>query len=87
MGWVQEEMTRIRTIKEQAQICYEHQISHASMAYGQLFNVMLQVEGSAEQVLRKVARDGIPKRLKHPFIDKTSDFIKSGGDNARGKHE
>lgn len=75
LGWVQDEMTRIQTIKRQSQISYEHLIGYAAIAYGPLFNVMLEVEGSADAVLAKLHRLGTPKRLQHPFVDRASDFI------------
>jgi len=75
LSWVQEPMMRIKTIKRQAQISYEHLTEVASIAYGALINVMLDVEGSADAVLKKLKRDGIPRRLQHPFVEKQSDFV------------
>lgn len=75
LNWVQEEMTPIRTIQKQTQISYDHLTSYAAIAYGPLINVMLDVEGSPDAVLKKLRRIGTPKRLLHPFIDKTSDYI------------
>jgi phage replication initiation protein len=75
LAWVQDEMTRIQTIKRQSQISYEHLIGYASTAYGPLLNVMLEVEGSADAVLSKLHRAGTPRRLQHPFVDRASDFI------------
>lgn len=54
LSWVQEPMMRIKTIKRQAQISYEHLAEVASIAYGALINVMLDVEGSADAVLKKL---------------------------------
>lgn len=76
LNWVQEEMTRIRTIKKQTQIGYDHLISYAAIAYGSLFNVMLEVEGSADAVMKKLHRQGIPRRLRHPLVDKPSVILK-----------
>lgn len=81
LGWVQDEMTRIQTIKRQTQISYEHLIGYAATAYGPLLNVMLEVEGNAEAVLKKLHRIGTPRRLQHPFIDKASEFIVTGHEN------
>lgn len=80
LKWVQEEMTRISTIKRQSTISYEHLTNYAATAYGPLLNVMLEVEGSPDAVLKKLHRAGTPRRLQHPFIDKASDYIdKSSG--------
>ncbi|MGB7480035.1 MAG: replication initiation factor domain-containing protein [Burkholderiaceae bacterium] len=76
LTWVQEEMTLIRTIQKQMRIGYDHLTSYAALAYGPLLNVMLEVEGSPEAVLEKLRRDGTPRRLQHPCIDKPSDLIK-----------
>lgn len=68
LGWVQEEMQRIRTIKNTAEISYDCLIHHGANGYGKLINVMMEVEGSAEKVVEKLRRDGIPKRLSTPSI-------------------
>jgi phage replication initiation protein len=75
LTWVQEEMTPIRTIQKQTQISYDHLTSYAAIAYGPLFNVMLEVEGSPEAVFKKLHRGGTPRRLQHPFVDKPSNFL------------
>ena len=68
LGWVHEEMQRIRTIKKAGAISYEHLIHHGANGYGKLINVMMQVEGSAEKVVEKLRRDGIPSRLNTPSL-------------------
>jgi phage replication initiation protein len=79
LGWVQDEMCRVQTIKRQTKISYEHLVGYACRAYGPLLNVMLEVEGSSDAVLEKLHRSGIPRRLKHPFVDTPSDFIERDG--------
>lgn len=68
MCWIQEEMSRIRTVRHQTEISYEHLINCASTAYGRLLNVMLEIEQSPEKVLERLRKDGIPKRLNAPII-------------------
>ncbi len=63
MSWVSEQASRIHTIKEQDRIIYERLKQVASTAYGALFNVMLEREGSAEKVVDLLKRQAIPKRL------------------------
>ena len=75
LGWAQVEMSKIRTLQKQSKISYEHLTGYAAVAYGPLLNVMLEVEGSADAVLKKLHRQGTPRRLIHPFIDKPSEFI------------
>ena len=75
LGWAQVEMSKIRTLQKQSKISYDHLTTCAAVAYGPLLNVMLEVEGSADAVLKKLHRQGSPRRLIHPFIDRPSDFI------------
>lgn len=75
LAWAQVEMSKIRTLQKQSKISYEHLTAYAAVAYGPLLNVMLEVEGSADAVLKKLHRQGTPRRLVHPFIDKPSEFI------------
>ena len=65
MSWVSERAFRIRTIKEQDRISYERLKQVASTAYGALFNVMLEREGSAEKVVALLKRQAVPKRLAY----------------------
>ena len=67
-GWVREEMQRIRTIQNTGKISYESSVDHAKNAYGKLVNVMMEMEGSAEKVVEKLIRDGIPSRLNTPSL-------------------
>lgn len=53
LGWAQIEMSKIRTLQKQSKISYEHLTAYAAVAYGPLLNVMLEVEGSADAVLKK----------------------------------
>jgi phage replication initiation protein len=62
-GWIQEEMARIRTIRKATSIGYHHLVAHAKRTSGRLINAMLQVEGSAECVIEKLLRPGLPARL------------------------
>lgn len=66
--WVREEMQRIRTIQKTGKISYESSVGHAKNAYGKLINTMMAIEGSAEKVVEKLVRDGIPSRLNTPSL-------------------
>ncbi len=66
MGWISEEQSRIRTLRKTASIGYESLNHWASVAYGKHINVMMQVEGSAEKVIKILRRDGLPARLQLP---------------------
>ena len=63
MSWIQERGSRIRSIKAQDDITYARLTHAGSIAYGALINVMLEREGSAEAVVKRLRRDGTPKRL------------------------
>lgn len=69
-GWIQQDMSRIRTIQNTAQISYDYMTACTSMSFGKHLNVMLEIEGSAERVLQKLVRNGVPKRLDLPNVDK-----------------
>lgn len=68
MPWVQDEMSRIKTIRNETALSYEHLIGCASTAYGRLVNVMLEVEDSPEKVVEILRKDGLPKRLQMPIV-------------------
>jgi phage replication initiation protein len=75
-GWIQEEMKRIHTITNATKISYEFLTECASLGYGKHINVMLEVEGSAEKVVEKLIREGIPKRLDIPLIPEDEGWSK-----------
>lgn len=54
---------RILTAKKLDEINYARLVHFASVAYGRLLGVMLEREGSAEAVLEKLTRQGLPSRL------------------------
>jgi phage replication initiation protein len=66
-GWIQDEQCRVRTIQKTGEASYAHLTHFAAQAYGQLLGVMLEVEGSPEKVLEKIARPGLPRRLRLPI--------------------
>jgi phage replication initiation protein len=68
LGWVQEDMSRIRTIRTEMRLSYDHLVDCASKAYGPLINVMTAIEGSPEQIIERLRRDQIPKRLQFPIV-------------------
>ena len=70
LDWIEEEMQRIKTVQTTAKIGYDHLTRTAATAYGKLINVMLEVEGSAEKVVEKLIRDGVPSRLRLPTVPK-----------------
>jgi phage replication initiation protein len=69
MGWVQDEVSRVQTIRKTGEIGYEQLCHQLRIAYGRMINVMLKVEGSAERVVEKLRRDGVPGRLRLPEIE------------------
>jgi phage replication initiation protein len=68
LSWIQEEMCRVRTVQNEAKLSYKHLVECASIAYGRLINTMLEVEGSPDEVLQKLRKDGLPKRLQLPVV-------------------
>lgn len=68
LGWISKEQSRIKTLQKTVAIGYESLSHWASVAYGKHINVMLQKEGSAEKVVEKLIRSGLPKRLDLPLL-------------------
>lgn len=68
LGWISEEQSRIRTLQKTASISYESLSHWCSVAYGKHIDLMLQVEGSAEKVVEKLRRSGLPARLDLPAL-------------------
>ena len=66
LDWIQDEMLRIKTIRETSRISYDHLTYYAGVAYGKLIDVMLKIEGSETEVIDKLRRPGIPSRLDLP---------------------
>lgn len=75
LSWVQADASRIATIQKQAQLGYDALVDHASRQYGPFLRLMRQVEGSAEKVLERLERDGLPKRLQHPALPNPGEWI------------
>ena len=75
MAWVQDEMSRIRTVKAQDSISYDRLKQVGATAYGALINVMVEREGSAERVVEMLRRPGAPRRLQF-----TDDYLRTVGD-------
>ena len=75
LSWVRKEASRVYTIQKQTQIGYEALAAHAKNQYGPFIDTMLKVEGTAERVVAKLRREGVPKRLQHPLIDKPAEWI------------
>lgn len=63
LGWINEEMSRIRTIRTETTLTYEAMTKYAATSYGRLINVMLEVEKTPEDVINKLRLEGTPKRL------------------------
>lgn len=70
LGWVNTEMSRVKTIAKEGELSYDHLVHYAATAYGSLMNAMLRVEGSPEAVLHRLKRDGLPRRLRLPVVPK-----------------
>jgi phage replication initiation protein len=68
LDWVSEEQSRIRTLQKNASLSYQALTHHASVGYGKLIDIMMKVEGSADKVVEKLRREGIPLRLDLPSL-------------------
>lgn len=77
MDWVNEEACRIKTTKKTLTISYKELIDSARLGYGRLINVMQEIEGSPENVIKKLSRPGTPSRMIVP-IPPEADISKGG---------
>jgi Replication initiation factor len=75
LRWIDTEMIRVRTLQKQTQIGYETAVGHAQNQAGAVINLMMQVEGSAEAVVKKLRRDAIPRRVRHPAVANPEGWI------------
>jgi phage replication initiation protein len=73
--WVQEEMSRIRTLQKQTQISFDAAVVHAKRQFGPMLNLAVQVTGSAEKAVELLRRDGFPRRVQHPAVENPEGWI------------
>jgi phage replication initiation protein len=66
LEWISEEQSRIATKQKTLQVAFEKSVSMVKNQVGRYINAMRQVYGSAEEVLDKITRSGIPDRLIMP---------------------
>lgn len=56
----------IEIIKKHSQIALDNLVEYASIAYGKLINVLKNQGATAEQIVDKLIREGVPSRLMIP---------------------
>ncbi|MFC1536996.1 replication initiation factor domain-containing protein [Pseudomonadota bacterium] len=69
LDWVCDEASRIRTTQKTGDIAYKKLTECLRTAYGPHINVMMEVEGSFEAVVKKIIRSGVPRRLNLHGLD------------------
>lgn len=62
--WISGVGSRIPTLRRADTISYERIVHYARVAYGPLVDVILEREGTAEKVVDRLWRAGIPRRLE-----------------------
>src|SRR5438477_527505 len=75
LSWVQEEMSRIRTLQKQTQISYDAAVENARRQAGRTINLVVKVEGSAEKAVALLRREGLPRRVRHPAVEDPEGWI------------
>jgi len=73
MAWVDKVQTRIKSIQKEKNVSYKFLVKCLRNSYGKFINVMMKVEGSAEKVIERLIREGVPSRLDWDNL-KTSEF-------------
>lgn len=76
LSWISGQALRIRTIKAQDSISYQHLVKAASTSYGSLINVMMLRENNPNQIIEQLRRPAIPRRLAF-----TNNFLNSNGES------
>ena len=66
LEWISEEQSRIATKQKTLQVAFEKSVTMVKNQVGRYINAMRQVYGSAEEVLDKITRSGLPDRLIMP---------------------
>jgi phage replication initiation protein len=66
LAWISEESCRIATKQKILEITFKDSVEMVKNQVGRYVNAMLQVYGSAEEVITKITRSGIPERLVMP---------------------
>lgn len=74
LRWISDQVSRIPTIANAASTSYDALMRHARNAYGQLIDTAECVEGSAEAVIERLKRPGMPKRLDMPEVPEFEGF-------------
>lgn len=64
MDWFYHSANRIKTIRNTSSADYQKTCDHLKRSYGSFLNLMMILEGSAENVLKKVIRADIPERFR-----------------------
>lgn len=75
LGWVQEEMSRIRTLQKQTQISFDVAVGHAKRQFGPTLNLVVKVVGSPEKAVELLRGDGVPRRVRHPAVEDPEGWI------------
>lgn len=73
LAFVQGEACRIATRKAQERISVEKLTRHCREAYGPLLDVLVRSGASAAQVIERVRRDALPRRLHAPTDEQLRD--------------
>ena len=66
LEWISEEQCRIVTKQKTLEVVFEKSVQMVKNQVGRYINAMLQVYGSAEVVIDKITRSGLPDRLIMP---------------------
>lgn len=64
LSWVQHDQCRIRSIRKAASISLQHLAKHCRRTYGRLIDALTLKGLQPEEIVRALARDGVPDRLE-----------------------
>jgi phage replication initiation protein len=66
LEWINEESCRIATKTKSLQVSFDNAVSIVKKQFGRYINAMMDVYGSADLVVQKITRPGIPDKLIMP---------------------
>lgn len=74
-GWISQHQERIVTTQKKTEITYQSLLAYLKRQVGAAINVVVAIEGSAEQAVQKIIRDAIPARMKVPHWQTVGECI------------
>ena len=73
--WLSDHQERILTTQKKTEITYAAMVDFAKRQMGAIVNVIVAIEGGAEQAVKAIIRDAIPGRMKVPMWEMVGECV------------